>query len=42
VNTEDAPDHVAPIAGPGGVIDGEKATVKIPALSWNVIRFEKV
>ena len=42
VNTEDAPDNVVPTAGPGGVIDGEKATVKIPALSWNVIRFEKV
>jgi alpha-N-arabinofuranosidase len=41
VNTEEAPNNVAPTAGPGGVIDGEKATVKIPALSWNVIRFEK-
>ena len=41
VNTEDNPSNVVPCAGPGGVIDGEKATVKIPALSWNVIRFEK-
>ena len=41
VNTEDAPNTVAPTAGPGGEIDGERATVKIPALSWNVIRFEK-
>ena len=39
VNTEDAPNTVAPTAGPGGEIDGEKATVRIPALSWNVIRF---
>ena len=39
VNTEDAPNAVAPVAGPGGEIDGEKATVRIPALSWNVIRF---
>ena len=39
VNTEDAPNTVAPVAGPGGEIDGEKATVRIPALSWNVIRF---
>ena len=41
VNTEDKPDNVAPTAGPGGVIDGDKATIRIPALSWNVIRFEK-
>ena len=41
VNTEDAPNAVAPVAGPGGEIDGEKATVRIPALSWNVIRFVK-
>jgi alpha-N-arabinofuranosidase len=42
VNTEEAPDNVVPTAGPGGVIDGEKAAVKLPALSWNVIRFEKI
>lgn len=41
VNTEENPYNVAPKAGPGGVIDGETATLKIPALSWNVIRFEK-
>ena len=39
VNTEDAPDTVVPRQGPGGVIDGEQATLRIPALSWNVIRF---
>ena len=39
VNTEDAPNAVAPVAGPGGEVDGGKATVRIPALSWNVIRF---
>ena len=39
VNTEESPNTVAPKAGPGGEIDGEHATVKIPALSWNVIRF---
>jgi len=33
---------VAPVAGPGGTIDGGHAQVKLPALSWNVIRFEKV
>lgn len=41
VNTEENPYNVAPKTGPGGVIDGETATLKIPALSWNVIRFEK-
>ena len=41
VNTEDAPDTVSPIPGPGGVMDGDKYTVRIPALSWNVLRFEK-
>ena len=41
VHIGDAPDTAAPVAGPGGEIDGERATIKIPALSWNVIRFEK-
>ncbi len=41
VNTEDNPDTVVPSAGPGGSIDGDSATLRIPALSWNVIRFEK-
>ena len=39
VNTEDDPDNVSPVAGPGGVINGGKAEVRVPALSWNVIRF---
>ena len=41
VNSEELPDNVHPVKGPGGSIDNEKATVKIPALSWNVIRLEK-
>ena len=41
VNTETDPDNVAPTAGPGGTIDGGKAAIRIPALSWNVIRFTK-
>ena len=41
VNTEECPMNVAPTAGPGGAVDGGKAQVKLPALSWNVIRFEK-
>ena len=41
VNTEDNPAEVAPVYGPGGSIDAGKATVKIPPLSWNVLRFTK-
>ena len=41
VNTEEDPDNVVPTAGPGGTLDGGKAELKLPALSWNVIRFEK-
>lgn len=41
VNTEELPDNVVPTKGPGGSIDGEAAEVKIPAFSWNVIRFVK-
>lgn len=41
VNTEEDPDKVAPRQGPGGKVDGGRATIKIPALSWNVIRFGK-
>ncbi len=41
VNTETSPDTVRPYPGPGGTIGDGKASVNIPALSWNVIRFEK-
>lgn len=40
-NTEDAPNTVIPCKGPGGTMDGAMATVLLPALSWNVLRFEK-
>lgn len=39
VNTEENPRNVAPCAGPGGVLKDGKAVIRIPALSWNVIRF---
>ena len=39
VNTEDNPMNVAPTSGPGGTVDGGRAQVKLPALSWNVLRF---
>ena len=41
VNTEANPREVFPAPGPGGAIDGDTATLRIPALSWNVIRFVK-
>lgn len=42
VNTEESPNTIAPVSGPGGVVDGENAQIRIPALSWNVLRFERI
>ena len=39
VNTEEDPRNVFPAAGPGGTVEHGKASLIIPALSWNVIRF---
>ncbi|MBQ3478737.1 MAG: alpha-N-arabinofuranosidase, partial [Clostridia bacterium] len=39
VNTEDNPTNVAPKAGPGGAVEGGRAQIAIPGLSWNVLRF---
>ena len=41
VNTEENPDNVSPAAGPGGEMDSGRAAIRVPALSWNVIRFVK-
>ena len=41
VNTEFSPLNVAPKKVGGAVIDNGRASVKIPALSWNVLRFKK-
>ncbi|MDY4222069.1 MAG: alpha-N-arabinofuranosidase [Candidatus Faecousia sp.] len=38
-NTEEHPNNVSPVAGPGGSVEKGKASIRIPALSWNVIRF---
>ena len=38
VNTEDDPDRVRPAQGRNGRMDSGRMTVKLPALSWNVIR----
>ena len=39
VNTEEHPDNVASAAGAPASVDGGRASVVVPALSWNVIRF---
>ena len=39
VNTEADPNNVSPVAGPGGEMDGGRARIAVPALSWNVVRF---
>ena len=41
VNTEENPGEVAPRKVRGGRTDGGRMTVKLPALSWNVIRLGK-
>jgi len=41
VNTEDQPDTVSPQKGGHGKVDGGHFTIRVPALSWNVIRLEK-
>ena len=41
VNTEKAPDNVAPRTGKGGTLDGGRLEVVLPSLSWNVIRLGK-
>lgn len=41
VNTEADPNSVVPVAGAAASIDNGKATLMLPALSWNVIRFTK-
>jgi alpha-N-arabinofuranosidase len=41
INTEENPDNVAPKAGNGGTLDSGKLEIKLPSLSWNVIRLSK-
>ena len=38
VNTENNPNNVIPCQGNGAAMDKGKITVKLPALSWNVLR----
>ena len=39
VNTEENPDKVKPVAGQHGTLEGGHFEMRVPALSWNVIRF---
>ena len=39
VNTEENPDNVKPVAGQHGTLEGGHFEMRVPALSWNVIRF---
>jgi len=39
VNTEENPDTVKPVAGQHGTLEGGHFEMRVPALSWNVIRF---
>jgi len=41
VNTEENPNEVQPVRGRNGKMDGGRMNVKLPALSWNVIRLTK-
>ena len=41
VNTEAHPRNVYPTTVTGDRVDGERASLHLPALSWNVIRFVK-
>ena len=38
INTEENPRNVYPTQGPGGTANNGRASVTLPALSWNVIR----
>ena len=41
INTEENPDNVRPAQGNGGTLEGGKLEIRLPALSWNVIRLAK-
>ena len=42
VNTEEKPENVVPGPGPGGITENGRAQIRVPALSWNVLRFRHV
>ncbi len=41
VNTESDPDNVHPVNAAGDTLEGGRAEIKLPALSWNMLRFTK-
>jgi alpha-L-arabinofuranosidase len=40
VNTQDDPDNVSPVLLPGGAVRGGVYSGRLPAASWNVLRFK--
>jgi alpha-L-arabinofuranosidase len=39
INTQSNPDNVAPVAVQGGAVRAGRFTGRLPAASWNVLRF---
>ena len=42
VNSEENPQNVAPVQGEGGTLEGGRLFVRLPKLSWNVLRLRHV
>ena len=42
VNSEENPQNVAPVQGEGGTLEGGRLSVRLPKLSWNVLRLRHV
>ena len=42
VNSEENPQNVAPVQGEGGTLEGGRLSVRLPRLSWNVLRLRHV
>ena len=42
VNSEENPQNVAPVQGKGGTLEGGRLSVRLPRLSWNVLRLRHV
>jgi alpha-N-arabinofuranosidase len=40
INSMENPDNVKPVKGQGAKVEGEKLTVILPSLSWNVLRLD--
>ena len=42
VNSEENPQNVAPVQGEGGTLEDGRLSVRLPKLSWNVLRLRHV